>query len=72
MIGDKHAFDPALAGAEVVALVELMVTVPVLMWPPLSVTVSVTVTEPVLGAFTDVVGPPVGFTGLLLELLDHS
>jgi hypothetical protein len=37
----------------------------------LSVTVSVTVTVPLLGAFTDVVGPLVGFTGSVPELLDH-
>lgn len=71
MIGAKQALDPALVGAVVLALVELMLAVAVLLWPPLSVTMSVTMTVPLLGAFTDVVGPLVGFTGLLPELLDH-
>jgi len=61
----------ALAGAEVLALVELMVAVAVLLRPPLSVTVSVTVTVPLLGAVTVVV-PPLGLlTGFVPELLDH-
>jgi hypothetical protein len=62
---------PAVAGAAVLAVAGLMIAVAVLLWPPLSVTVSVTVTVPLLGAFTVVVAPLVLLTGSLLELLDH-
>jgi hypothetical protein len=69
--GARQAVLPALAGAVVLALVGSMVAVAVLLWPALSVTVSVTVTVPLLGALTVVVGPLLLLTGLLLELLDH-
>jgi len=65
VIGARHAELPALAGAVVLALVESMIAVAVLLWPALSVTV------PLLGAFTVVVAPLLPLTGLLPELLDH-
>ena len=71
VIGARHAELPALAGAVVLALVESMIAVAVLLWPALSVTVRVTVTVPLLGAFTVVVAPLLPLTGLLPELLDH-
>lgn len=56
----RQAFVPALAGAELVAAVELTITVAGSFLPASSVTVSVTVNVPVAGAVTVVEGP-VGF-----------
>ena len=72
VIGVRQAVLPALAGAIVLALVESISAVAVLSWPALSVTVSVTVTVPLLGACTVVVAPLALLTGSLPELLDHG
>ena len=69
--GMRQALLPALAGASVLALVGVMITVALLLCPPLSVRVSVTVTVPLLGALTFVVAPLALETGALLALLDH-
>ena len=53
------------------ALVVSIVAVAMLAWPPLSVTVRVTVTEPLAGAVTVVVAVLVLLTGSVSELLDH-
>ncbi len=67
----RQAFVPALAGAELVAAVELTITVAGSCLPASSATVSVTVNVPVAGAVTVVEGPAGFVTGCAGSLLIH-